>query len=128
MTLTNTNTPQLLRDLPLHTVPVVEPSAFLADVIAALHDEPLGIVVLVGDGQYMGVYTEGDENAGRVPANAPLDELAVGPYASGLRFVGAPNMPVSEARALMVRHNLRAMPVVANRIYKGVVAIEDVGE
>lgn len=114
-----------IRDIPLRTVPVVEPGASLAEVIALMEDEPLQTVVIVGDGMYFGVYTPADRDSGRIPADADREGLEVGPYASGLRFVGAPDMTADAARELMARHDLPVLPVVAGRIYKGVVTAAD---
>jgi len=116
---------KLLRDIVLHTVPVVEPEASLAEVITLMESEPLQTVVIVGDGMYLGVFTSDDRDSGRIPAGENRADLAVGPYASGLRFVGSPAMTVADARELIAKHNLLAMPVVAGRIYKGVVTSED---
>lgn len=116
---------KLLRDIPLRTVPVVEPRANLADVIDMIEDEPLQTVVIVGDGMYFGVYTPADRDSGRIPAGADRTGLEVGPYASGLRFVGAPDMTTEAARELMMRHDLAVLPIVAGRIYKGVVTADD---
>lgn len=116
---------KLLREIVLQEVPVVEPEASLAEVIAIMEAEPLQTVVIVGDGMYLGVFTPDDRDSGRIPPGVNRADLAVGSYASGLRFVGSPSMSVADARALLVKHGLRAMPVVAGRIYKGVVAAED---
>ncbi len=116
---------KLLTDVILHTVPVVEPERSLAEVISLMESEPLQTVVIVGDGMYLGVFTADDRDSGRIPAGENRAELAAGPYASGLRFVGSPSMTVANARELMIKHNLLAMPVVAGRIYKGVVIPED---
>ncbi|MBC8141363.1 MAG: CBS domain-containing protein [Armatimonadetes bacterium] len=116
---------KLLRDIVLRTVPVVEPERSLADVLAMIAEESLQTVVIVGDGMYMGVFTPDDRDSGRIPAGVDRANLAVGSYANGLRFVGSPSMSVADARELIVKHNLRAMPVVAGRIYKGVVTPED---
>ena len=116
---------KLLRDIPLQTVPVVTPETSLSEVIALMEDEPLQTIVIVGDGMYMGVYTPADQTSGRIPVGADLDDLSVGPYANGLRFVGSPTMTVAEAQERMTRHELTVMPVVANRIYKGVVTLSD---
>ncbi len=109
----------------MRTVPVVEPGASLAEAIELMQEEPLQTVVIVGDGMYFGVYTLADRDSGRIPADAVREDLAVGPYASGLRFVGAPDMSTDDARSLMARHRIAVLPVVAGRIYKGVVTSDD---
>ncbi|MBC7807421.1 MAG: CBS domain-containing protein [Akkermansiaceae bacterium] len=116
---------KLLRDIPLRTVPVVEPQTSLAEVIELMENEPLQTVVIVGDGMYLGIYTPSDRDSGRIPADTNRDALEVGPYASGLRFVGAPDMTTEAAHGLMARHDLPVLPVVAGRIYKGVLTTED---
>lgn len=109
----------------MHTVPIVEPETSLAEAITLMEGEPLQIVVLVGDGQYLGVFTPDDRDSGRIPAGVNRADIAVGSYANGLRFVGSPDMTVSAANELMVRHGLTVLPVVAGRIFKGVVVPAD---
>lgn len=116
---------KLLRDIPLRTVPVVEPRTSLAEVIDLMEDEPLQTVIIVGEGMYFGIYTPADRDSGRIPADTNRATLEVGPYANGLRFVGAPDMTTDAARDLMARHDLAVLPVVAGRIYRGVVTAAD---
>ena len=115
-----------LGDLPLRQVPVIEPSASLSEAIDLMRAEPLKTVVLVGDGQYMGVFNAETLDSDLVPRNADPADLAVGPYIHPTRVVADPRMTVEAAQRLMEKHGLRAIPVVDNVTYLGVaVARED---
>ena len=114
-----------LRDIVLRQVPVVEPSASLAEVIALMEDEPLKTVVLVGDEMYMGVFNQAAIDADLIPKGEDLSLLQVGPYIHPSRVVGEFHMTVPDTLALMIRRSMDVIPVVDNRIYRGVVTQAD---
>ena len=115
---------RLLREIPLRSVPVVEPQAALDQVLRLLDEEPLGTVVLVGDGMYMGIFNQAArENL--VPPGADPATLAVGPYVHPARVIGRPDMSVEQTLARVQRRGQDILPVVQNNRYLGVVTRED---
>ena len=117
-----------LSQIPYRTVPVVEPSTSLDEVLYLMEAEPLRTVVLVGDEQYMGVFNDAALRD-LVPAGANLADLAVGPYVHPVRVVGGPEMDAQAALDLMERKNQSVLPVVERRVnYQGVLTREDIME
>lgn len=117
-----------LGQIPVRTVPVVEPSTFLDEVVYLLRNEPLQTVVLVGDEQYMGVFNA-QALQDLVPPGANLADLAVGPYVHPARVVGSPDMDAAVALELMERKNQTVLPIVEHRVgYKGVLTLDDVAQ
>ena len=115
-----------LRDLPLHSVPVVTPEASLQDALDQLDGDPLRTVVLVGDGMFLGVLDE-ESLEGGIPTGTDLATLSVGPYAHHARIVASPATTVEDALALLnLRRRRDVLPVVQGVRYKGVVTREDV--
>jgi len=110
-----------LRNIPLHTVPVLHPSATLAEAERLATEEPLGVVVLVGDGQYMGVFSRADMETDLIPRGADHELLAVGPYASTPNQVGRPDMDVETALEEMDRRQVNVLPYVEGKIYRGLI-------
>ena len=80
-----------LQEITLRTVPVVEPSTSLDEVVYLMENEPLNVVVLVGDEQYMGMFTP-DALANLAPPGIELSDLAVGPYVHPVRVIVRPDM------------------------------------
>lgn len=117
-----------LSELPLREVPVVEPSTSLEEAIDLLRSEPLHIVVLVGDGMYMGVLTEAALEPGLIPPGIDKSTLAVGPYVHPSRVVAQANWTVEAAHDTVRRRGVEVFPVISGTIYKGVLTSEDVAD
>jgi len=115
---------KILRDLPLRSVPIVTPETSLQDALDQRNDDPLGTVVLIGDGMFLGVL-DAESLAGGIPAREDLSTLSVGPYAHHARVLAAPSTSVDDALALLNLRNRDVLPVVQGVRYKGVVTRED---
>lgn len=118
---------QTLADVPLRNAPVVEPSTTLDEVLRLMSGDPLRTVALVGDGMYFGLFNDDALQGNLIPPDSDLSRLEVGPYVHPARVIGTPDMTIEDARALMDRRDVRVMPLLANRIFKGLIAREDLG-
>ena len=115
-----------IQDVPLHSVPVVEPEAVLSDVIALMQGHPLRTVALVGDEQYMGIFNEDAlTDSALIPDDADRSLLVVGPYVHPARVIAHTTSDVGEILAAMHRRGLVVAPVVDNRTFIGVVTRAD---
>ena len=114
-----------LRDVPVRTVPVVEPQTALDEAVRLMRESPVHTVALVDDEEYMGLFTPDALESDLIPRGADLSLLPIGPYVHPARVVGRPDLPVEEALALMVRKGLDVIPVVDNNTFRGVVTRED---
>jgi CBS domain-containing protein len=115
-----------IQDMPLHTIPVVEPEAALDEVIALMQNEPFHTVALVGDEQYMGIFNEDAlTDSALIPDGADRSLLAIGPYVHPSRVIAHPHHDIAEVLAAMQRRGLEVAPVVDNRTFKGVVTRAD---
>ncbi|MDX1931700.1 MAG: CBS domain-containing protein [Capsulimonadales bacterium] len=114
-----------LGDIPLRQIPIVEPSASLAEVIRLMEAEPLRTVALVGDEQFFGLFNDDSLAGDLIPPGEDLSLLQVGPYVHSTRVVGEPEMPTDTARALAERRKMTVIPIVENVSYRGVVTIDD---
>jgi CBS domain-containing protein len=115
-----------LADVPLRTVPVVDPQSSLAEAIALLKAEPLQTVVLVGDEMYMGILNATMLESSLIPPGVDLATLQVGPYVRPTRPL-RPETTVEEARAVLERKSVPALPVVAGNVYQGVITRAELG-
>jgi CBS domain-containing protein len=114
-----------LASLPIHTVPVVHPTAALDEVIRLLDDTPLRTVALVGDGTYLGIFNDAAREPGLIPTNADLSSLQVGPYVHSQRAIGHPGMTVPDALALALRKRVDVLPMVDGPRFLGVITLAE---
>ena len=116
----------IIQDMPLHSIPVVEPEAALDEVIALVQSHPLQTVALVGDEQYLGIFNEDAlTDSALIPDDADRSLLAVGPYVHPARVIAHPASDAAEILAAMHRRGLAVAPVVDNRTFVGVVTRAD---
>ncbi|GAB4453747.1 MAG: hypothetical protein OHK0029_07110 [Armatimonadaceae bacterium] len=116
---------KLVRDVPLRTIPVVEPQTTLDEVVALMETEPLKTVALVGDEMYMGLFNEEALQSPLIPEGADLALLTVGPYVHRVRVIAEPEDDAALVLTHLLRRNQAVAPVVANRTFRGVVTQED---
>ena len=115
-----------IQDMPLHTIPVVEPEAALDEVIALVQSHPLQTVALVSDEQYMGIFNEDAlTDSALIPDDTDRSLLVVGPYVHPTRVIAHPTSDAAEILAAMHRRGLEVAPVVDNRTFIGVVTRAD---
>jgi len=110
-----------IKDVPLHEVPVVEPEAALDEVIDLMKADPLHSVALVNEGQFLGLFNQEALDADLIPRGVDYALLSVGPYVHPLRFIAHPDESVQGVVEAMRRHGMATAPVVANRIFRGMV-------
>jgi CBS domain-containing protein len=114
-----------LRDVPLRSIPIVGPETFLDEAVRELENEPLRAVALVNGQMYMGLFTEDALLPGLIPPGADYSTLAVGPYIHPARVVAEWDSPVETILAAALRKNQQIIPVLNNRVFHGVVTVED---
>lgn len=124
MFLANLRPMATIAQLPLRPVPVVDPQTALSEVLLLVHEEPLRLVVLVGDEMYMGVFGEKALTSSLLPVGIDPAQVQVGPYVHPTRPL-RPTMMVSEALASLSHQGVEALPVVQGHIYKGVLTRAD---
>lgn len=124
MSLANLKPMTTLAQLALRTAPVTDPQTPLEEVLSLLEAEPLRLVVLVGDGMYMGVFDDKALASSLLPKGADPALVQVGPYVRATRPL-RPTMTVAEAQALLRYQKVEALPVVAGNLYQGVLTRAD---
>lgn len=113
--------------LPLHIVPSVAPETFISEVDYLLRSEPLGVVALVGDEQFMGTFDRDDaKNSYLIPSHADRALLAVGPYAQSRKLTARPEDDAAEILDAMRHFEIDYVPVVQNVTFLGMVTRTDI--
>ena len=114
-----------LRDIPLRAIPIVDPQTSLEEAIQLMEAEPLRTIALVNEEMYLGLFNADALEPGLIPPGADYALLSVGPYIHPTRVVAAWDTPVEIALSAALRKNQEVIPILNNRVLRGVVTLAD---
>ena len=106
------------------SVVTADPTTPVREVAALMRERNVGSVVLVRDGEPVGIVTDRDLAVsvladGRGGADRAID------HASAPVVTGAPGMDVGDACDLLVSHGIRRLPIVADGHLTGIGTLDD---
>jgi CBS domain-containing protein len=114
-----------IREVMTESVVTASPHSSVQQVAELMRERNVGSVVLLDDdGQPVGFVTDRDLAVSVVADGRDPGEPAGG-HASSPVVTGAPEMDVEEAAALMVRHGIRRLPILAGGTLTGIVTLDD---
>jgi CBS domain-containing protein len=103
-----------VRDVMVHKVVTIEPSASLADAAKRMREANVGILPVVEDGEVRGVITDRDVVVRAIAQDADLTGTLVGDCATTDPIVAHPEWNVDQAMDAMARAQVGRLPVVKN--------------
>jgi CBS domain-containing protein len=113
-----------IRDVMTESVVTAEPATSVQEVAALMRERNVGSVVLVRDGEPVGIVTDRDLALGVLAdGRSPADHAA--DHASAPVVTGEPGMDVEAAAELMVRHKVRRLPIADGGRLTGIVTLDD---
>ncbi|MDX3228808.1 CBS domain-containing protein [Streptomyces sp. ME19-01-6] len=119
---------QQVKDVMTPTVTTVRPDASLVEAAQLMRAQDIGDVIVATDGDVLGVLTDRDITVRAVADAAdPLTVSCQAVCTLGPITVG-PEEDVREAAALMRRHAVRRLPVVADGRPLGMVSLGDLAQ
>ena len=101
------------------------PEESLADAATRMRDHGVGSLPVMDGEELVGMLTERDL-MWAMADGAPTGVTRVAMYMSGAPIVAAPQLEVRDAARLMVRHDVRHLPVVEHGALIGMVSARDV--
>jgi CBS domain-containing protein len=115
---------QRLDDVMTKNVATVRPDQPIRDAAKIMHENNVGIVPVVENGQCVGMLTDRDivvraTSSGR-DGNTPIGNIMTKNVVTA-----SSQMDVHEAAKLMAQHQIRRLPVVDNNQLNGIVALGD---
>lgn len=115
-----------IRELMTASVVTADPTTPVREVAALMRERNVGSVVLVRDGEPVGIVTDRDL-AVSVLADGRSGEDHAGDHASAPVVTGEPGMDVAAACELLVQHGIRRLPIVDadGRRLMGIVTLDD---
>lgn len=113
-----------IREVMTASVVTAEPSTSVQEVAALMRERNVGSVVLVRDGEPVGILTDRDLAIG-VLADGRSGSDRAADHASAPVVTGEPGMDVAAAAELMVRHGVRRLPIAEGGRLTGIVTLDD---
>ena len=103
---------------------LADPEESLADAAARMRDHGVGSLAVVDGEDLVGILTERDL-LWAMADGAPAQATRVSTYMSAPPIVARPETDVAEAGWLMVKHDVRHLPVVAVGQVRGIISMRD---
>lgn len=103
----------------------VSPAARLRDAVALLNAHRIGAVIVVEDGDPVGVLSERDIVRGLLDSSSSVLERSVSACMTSPVVTVTPQDSINEAMALMTRRRIRHLPVIDGGRLVGLVSIGD---
>ncbi len=115
-----------IREVMTASVVTADPATPVREVAALMRERNVGSVVLVRDGEPVGIVTDRDLALGVLADGRSAEDHAID-HASRPVVTGAPGMDVAAACELLVEHRIRRLPIVdsdGSRL-TGIVTLDD---
>jgi CBS domain-containing protein len=113
-----------IREVMTASVVTADPATPVREVAALMRERNVGSVVLVRDGELVGIVTDRDL-AVSVLADGRGGEDHAGDHATTPVVTGEPGMDVAAACDLLVQHGIRRLPIVDDGRLIGIVTLDD---
>ena len=104
----------------------VRPDMNAADAAGLMKSEDVGALPVVRDGELVGMVTDRDLVIRVLAERQDPRSVRVGDIATKSPVTVTPDMRLSEARELMVKHQLRRLPVIKANELVGILSLGDV--
>jgi CBS domain-containing protein len=101
-----------IRDVMVHDVVAIDPSASLAEAAQLMREANVGILPVIEDGQVCGVITDRDLVVRALAVGADLTSTPVGECATGDPVVAHPDWSLDQAMDAMARAQIGRLPVI----------------
>lgn len=103
----------------------LSPDTPIAEAARLMRDEAIGDVIVGSGGTVVGILTDRDIVVRGLAEESDVGSLTVGEICTPLTVTVAPSDSVEEAMAVMERHAVRRLPVVASEELVGVLSLGD---
>jgi CBS domain-containing protein len=113
-----------IREVMTASVVTADPATSVREVAALMRERNVGSVVLVHDGALVGIITDRDLAVSVLADGRGGEDHAVD-HATTPVVTGAPDMDISDACELLVRHGIRRLPIVDGDRLTGIVTLDD---
>jgi CBS domain-containing protein len=115
-----------VEDIMVQKVITVDPNASVKEAARLMNKHEIGSLIVVGQGQVMGIMTERDllkkvVEVGKNPAKTKVNEIM-----SKRLVVGSSHMEIPDAVRLMLQKKIKKLPIVTEGKIIGLVTLTDI--
>ena len=115
-----------IEDIMVQKVITVDPKATVKEAARLMNRHEIGCLVVVGQGQVMGIMTERDLLKKVVELGKNPEKTKVHDIMSKRLVVGTPHMEIPDAVRLMLQKKIKKLPIVTEGKIIGLVTLTDI--
>lgn len=104
----------------------INPDASLEDVVQSLVAKNCGSLIVLENGQVVGIITERDILRACAAESRPLTQVRVQERMTRDLVVGQPDANVSQVMGLMTQRRIRHLPIMDGSVLLGMISIGDI--
>lgn len=109
-----------------HDIWHVKPDITVFEALKKMADKDVGAVLVINDGQLLGILTERDYARKIILHGKSSKEIMVSEIMEEVIYSVKPGASVEDCMALMTEKRVRHLPVIENLDLKGIISIGDV--
>lgn len=115
-----------IEDIMVRDVLTVDAQSSVYDATVKMNDENVGCVVVVSDGEAVGILTERDILRKIVVEKRDAEKTRVGDVMSAPLITGEPDMSMEDAIKVMVLNRVKKLPILEDGRLVGIVTLFDI--
>jgi CBS domain-containing protein len=115
-----------VEDVMVQKVITVDSDATVREAVKLMNQHEIGCVVAVHEDEIVGIVTERDVLKKVLEASKDPTKVKVREIMSKKLIVGAPDMDITDAARLMLKCNIKKLPVVVDGHLVGIITLTDI--
>jgi CBS domain-containing protein len=115
-----------IENIMVQKVVTVNADATIREAVKLMNQHEIGCVVAVQAGEIVGIITERDLLKKVLEASKDPTKVKVREIMSKKLIVGTPTMDVTEAARIMLKRNIKKLPIVVDGRLVGIVTLTDI--
>jgi len=116
----------LVRDVMTEDVKTIDPESNVKRAAELMREYKVGSLVVVKNDNLVGIITEDDIIEKVVAENKNPEEVKVRDIMSGKVIVTSPDTEIEEAARVMVKYNIKKLPVIFEGVLVGIITASDI--
>lgn len=115
-----------VKEIMIKNVVSMEADATVKDAVHRMNQYDIGCLVITKNGKVEGIITERDVLKRVVSKSKKPEETKISDVASKPLIVGGPTMYVEDAAKLMLKKNIKKLPIMENERIIGIITFSDI--
>jgi CBS domain-containing protein len=115
-----------VEDIMIQEVVTVNAAATVREAVKLMNQHEIGCVIAVHEGEIVGIITERDMLKKVLEESKDPTKVKVREIMSKKLIVGTPDMEVTDAARLMLKSNIKKLPIVVDGHLVGIITLTDI--